>query len=76
LIEQYMGERGTVDLQTGMWRELDAYWRTDLSYKLSVGGRWWLAAGAQNLLDRKYDEWVGNLAPARLWTVEIGVSCW
>jgi outer membrane receptor protein involved in Fe transport len=70
--ESFVGSRGFVDDATGQWHSLSAYWRTDAGARLERG-RWWVGAGARNLLDRDYQESSTlNPAPGRLWHVEAG----
>lgn len=74
LAEQYIGDRGYMDGASGLWRELDAYWRTDASLRATWRETVWIGGGAQNLTDTKYQE-ASTLdpAPRRLWQLEAGV---
>jgi len=74
LTENYVGKRGYEDTSTGMWRESDPYFRTDASLRITIQDRFWVAAGAQNLLDETYQETsVLDPAPGLLWTLEAGI---
>ena len=74
LAEQYIGTRGYVDGEIGMWRELDAYWRTDASLRATWKETIWVGAGAQNLANTMYQEASTlNPAPRCLWQVEAGI---
>ncbi|MFW6244838.1 MAG: TonB-dependent receptor plug domain-containing protein [Fibrobacterota bacterium] len=53
-------------------RELDPYWRTDLSLKCTYNDRFWMALNAQNLFDAQIEESPGTLAPGRFIALELG----
>ncbi|MFP4681150.1 MAG: TonB-dependent receptor plug domain-containing protein [Chitinispirillaceae bacterium] len=53
-------------------RELEPYWRTDVSLKCTFKKRFWTAFNAQNLFDAKIEESSGTLAPGRFLALELG----
>lgn len=75
--EAYVGTRGYFDYQTGLWQDLEAYWRTDGSIRATYRDTVWLAFGVQNAANTRYRESSTlNPAPARLWSLEAGIRWW
>jgi len=71
--ELYVGERGYEDTSTGLWRELNGYWRTDAAVRGTLNRNFWIGLCAENLTDERYQESSTlNPAPGRLWYVEAG----
>lgn len=77
LTESYRGDRGYLDLSNGYWVELDDYFRTDASVKMSCSKSIYVAMKIQNATDEKYQEWqLINPAQGRLYSIEIGADYW
>ena len=77
VIESYRGDRGYLDLANGSWRELDGYFRTDASFRMSSSKNFYVALNVQNATDEEYQEWqLINPAQGRLYSIEIGTECW
>lgn len=75
VMENYRGRRGYIDISTGMWNELDGYWRTDATLRFNRGDSMYVAINVQNLMDQEYQEWdLINPGPGRLYALEIGAS--
>ncbi|MDP6631251.1 MAG: TonB-dependent receptor [Kiritimatiellia bacterium] len=71
--EHYVGDRSFIDLASGQRQELDAYWRTDASLRLTFNDTLWLGATIENATDTTYQEWpLINPAPGRLYALEVG----
>jgi len=58
----------------GVVTNLDAYSRTDGSVSLSWGSRATAGVSVHNLFDQAYQESAVNLAPGRLFSVNVGLS--
>lgn len=71
----YTGERRYVDGSTGMWRELDSYFRADASLDLLFAQSYRIGVSAMNLFDEDYQESpVINPAPGRVLAVRAGIE--
>jgi outer membrane receptor protein involved in Fe transport len=72
-MESFIGERGYVDFSSGQWRDLDSYWRTDISAKVTYKENAWVGVSVENTFDEEYQEWpLVNNAPSRLYAFEAG----
>jgi outer membrane receptor protein involved in Fe transport len=75
LTEHYVGDRSFIDLASGQRQDLDAYWRTDASLRLTFNDTLWLGATIENATDTTYQEWpLINPAPGRLYALELGAQ--
>jgi outer membrane cobalamin receptor len=77
ITENRVGKRGYLDLASGRWQELDAYWRTDASMRVTFNDTFWLGVNVANATDETYQEWtLVNPAPGRLYAFEAGCRYW
>ncbi len=75
LTETYVGERGYVDFASGVWVEMDDYWRADVAIKGSMGNTSWIGVSVENLFDELYQESPLMVhAPGRLYSVTVGIE--
>lgn len=71
----FVGDRSYVDDATGMWLELQSYFRMDASVSLTHADRYRIGISAMNLMDEEYQESpVVNHAPGRVVAVRLGVD--